>query len=104
MADSQATTAHTKPFRKVLSNSLLAAVVGGILTFLILSGSPEKALNFGSQSSSSLSGGIGIIGFFGTIIWNTLISALGAMFSGFVVAVGSLIFYSLPSHPKKPEQ
>ncbi len=91
-------------FKKILLNSLMAALGGGILAFVVLSASPENALKFGENSSSTLSEGIGIVGFLGSIIWNFVISIFGAVFFGFVTAIGSLIYYSIPKKNKSPDQ
>jgi hypothetical protein len=87
--------------RKILSNSLLAAIFGGVLTFLFFSISAERAANFASRGSNTLSGGLGVIGVLGTFVWNTFIAIFGALFSGFTVAIGSLIYYSFPRLGKK---
>lgn len=81
-------------FRQILLNSFIAALVGGILSFIFLSASPENALKFGEKNTSSLSGGISAVGFLGSIIWNFVISILGAFLLGFTTAIGSLIYHS----------
>lgn len=90
--------------RKVLYISLTSAFAGGALTFIFLSASPEKSLHFGAQSTNSLSGGIGILGFFGALVWNTLIAFFGSIFSGFIAAIGALIYYSFFNKENQNEQ
>ena len=104
MQEAQLNEKEPKAFRKILSNSLIAALIGGVLAFVVLSASPENALKFGSQGTSSLHGGLGIVGFLGSIIWNFLISVCGALFFGFTTAIGSLIYYSMPRKRKSTEQ
>lgn len=104
MQEAQINEKEPKVFRKILSNSFMAAIAGGILSFLFLSASPENALEFGSKGTSALHGGLGLIGFLGSIIWNFLISVFGALFFGFITAIGSLIYYSMPRKRKSAEQ
>lgn len=100
MQEVQSNGNQTKTFRKILYNSFIGALVGGALAFIALSASPVNALKFGSQGASSLHAGLGIVGFLGSIIWNFLISVLGAIVFGFTTAIGSLIYYSIPKKRK----
>lgn len=82
-----------KPSKNILLRSLIAALIGGVLTFIFFTGSLEKALNLGSQSTNSAGAGLGIIAFIGTFIWNIFICTLGALFSGFCTAITLWIYY-----------
>ncbi len=93
----------SKIFGKIIWNSTVASLIGGTLAFFVLSASPENALKFGAHGGRTLSEGMGLVGFVGSIIWNFVVSVFGALCFGFATAIASLIYYSIIAGRQKDQ-